>query len=293
MNNYRKKEKPFSLDKSLRSAKSRELKRIESSITSNPTLKNFNFRAYKTTGIKDFLKKENHNKCCYCGSLLVDSQSHSHVEHYRPKRDTPNSLQLDSNGLGYYWLAAEWDNLLLSCEICNTNKGTRFPLKNNQNRYINSRSIHFEEPMILNFRDKAYKPEDHFIFDYGNILPQSAEALETINTCELYRTELVERRNGKRVSLETECNTFLKILKKTQNQIIMETIEYREDDLNWAKHFYEHHLKNFPNIRNEFSAMESQIIREKLLTSTNWHNNYKTILNAEEERIKIFKMKNP
>jgi hypothetical protein len=39
------------------------------------------------------------------------------IEHFRPKGEIEGAMP-DSKP-GYYWLAADWDNLLLSCRNCN------------------------------------------------------------------------------------------------------------------------------------------------------------------------------
>jgi uncharacterized protein (TIGR02646 family) len=72
--------------------------------------KKYNER-YKQDDVKTALKNIYHKKCAFCEQQV----ELRHVEHYRPK-DT------------YYWLAFSWDNLLLACPLCNTNKGTNFDL---------------------------------------------------------------------------------------------------------------------------------------------------------------------
>lgn len=54
--------------------------------------------------------------CAYCSSELM--QAGSDVEHFRPKQ------------AGYWWLAYDFQNYLLSCKPCNqTCKGPRFPMQ--------------------------------------------------------------------------------------------------------------------------------------------------------------------
>lgn len=56
--------------------------------------------------------------CAYCQSEL--GRERGEVEHFRPKKGGPVG--------GYFWLAYEFSNLLLSCRWCNNSKGDRFPL---------------------------------------------------------------------------------------------------------------------------------------------------------------------
>lgn len=62
--------------------------------------------------------------CAYCGRHLPGNDR-GDVEHFRPK----SSVHEDPAHGGYWWLAYNLANYLLSCSVCNTTrKGTRFPL---------------------------------------------------------------------------------------------------------------------------------------------------------------------
>lgn len=74
----------------------------------------FGFKAYKSGDVIDALARLFHKKCAYCESSYAAVQPMD-VEHYRPKggvHDAPGHP-------GYWWLAAEWTNLLPSCIDCN------------------------------------------------------------------------------------------------------------------------------------------------------------------------------
>ena len=87
-------------------------------------------------------------KCAYCETMVVGFQ-HGDIDHYRPKAAVSNELHspvtitapdgTETDHPGYYWLAYDWQNLLLSCITCNQikmsrvsrrliGKGTRFPV---------------------------------------------------------------------------------------------------------------------------------------------------------------------
>ncbi|MCP4806750.1 MAG: hypothetical protein GY884_15515 [Proteobacteria bacterium] len=55
-------------------------------------------------------------KCAYCEKNVEDARD---VEHYRPKNEIDRGPPLGKTKPGYYWLAADWENLLLSCPQCN------------------------------------------------------------------------------------------------------------------------------------------------------------------------------
>lgn len=79
-----------------------------------PDAGTYNFKAYKgvdvVTALRDLFKK----KCAYCESNF-EAVSPMDIEHYRPKAGVKD----DDTHRGYWWLAANWDNLLASCIDCN------------------------------------------------------------------------------------------------------------------------------------------------------------------------------
>ena len=85
----------------------------------------FAFGVYSNTSVKNALAQLFHNKCAYCETLYSASQPMD-VEHWRPKGQIENP---DPDGdpikPGYWWLAADWDNLLPSCIDCNRRRKQR------------------------------------------------------------------------------------------------------------------------------------------------------------------------
>jgi hypothetical protein len=76
--------------------------------------KAYPFARYKEHDVCTALDLLYHEKCAYCESSYraVDSRD---VEHFRPKGGV---AELPAHP-GYWWLAAEWSNLLPSCPPCN------------------------------------------------------------------------------------------------------------------------------------------------------------------------------
>ena len=64
------------------------------------------FKVYADKAVRKVLQGMFHGKCAYCESRITTIYS-GDIEHFRPK------------GGGYYWLAADWDNLLFACPFCN------------------------------------------------------------------------------------------------------------------------------------------------------------------------------
>ena len=90
----------------------------------------FNNRIYGHKNVKAKLLEAQFNKCCYCESK-IGSTSPGDVEHYRPKAYSQQGKEQLKIFPGYYWLVYDWDNLFVSCEICNrSHKKNYFPLSN-------------------------------------------------------------------------------------------------------------------------------------------------------------------
>src|SRR5262245_22181970 len=67
-----------------------------------------------------------HGKCAYC-ETRIETFSGAGVNRFRPKGGSINrNGKFDPDH--YWWLAYEWFNLYLSCQLCNRNKASRFPI---------------------------------------------------------------------------------------------------------------------------------------------------------------------
>lgn len=128
-------------------------------------VRKFNFKAgvYADESVKAALKIMQHDKCCFCEAKLSHI-SYGDVEHYRPKggyKQTPaDALQQP----GYYWLPYTWENLLLSCTLCNQQyKKNLFPVQNPANRASShTHDITQEEPLLIN--PTLVNPQDYIGF---------------------------------------------------------------------------------------------------------------------------------
>jgi uncharacterized protein (TIGR02646 family) len=111
--------------------------------------KDFDSGIYGNKEVKDSLIAIQDYKCCFCESK-IGHIGYGDVEHFRPKAGW---IQGDEqlNKPGYYWLAYEWDNLLLSCQLCNQRyKKNFFPLVNNSQRSLSHHdNIDEEQPVFI------------------------------------------------------------------------------------------------------------------------------------------------
>ncbi|AMY68274.1 hypothetical protein [Frigidibacter mobilis] len=82
--------------------------------------KDMAFTAYSEDSVKAGLHSLFHGKCAYCESFY-DATAPVDVEHFRPKGRVAEA----EGHPGYWWLAADWDNLLPSCIDCNRRRRQR------------------------------------------------------------------------------------------------------------------------------------------------------------------------
>lgn len=156
--------------------------------------------------LKPFLLKQFHEKCGYCEGKYIAGSSLD-VEHFRPKgkvtdyRDENKTVMIedkDGNEIdhpGYYWLAYNWRNLLLSCEKCNRGDGKcdQFPISGTRATSPGDR-LEAEKPLLLNpYEDNDI--DEHIAFGVKGIIAGKTErGRQTISICNLNRAELQNAR---------------------------------------------------------------------------------------------------
>jgi len=179
--------------------------------------KEMKFTAYKDPSIMDALGTLFRGKCAYCESPYA-AQQPGDVEHFRPKAEVAVK---EANGTvttkpGYYWLAAQWDNLLPSCADCNRSrrheiragagkrvlgKANWFPVSPETQRAAVAAAVAAEPRLLLDpCRDD---PSAHLVFDAdGTIAPRSVGGAPsgmgaaTIELCALERLKLTQARRN-------------------------------------------------------------------------------------------------
>ena len=130
-------------------------------------------------------------KCAYCESLTTGSSSI--IDSFRPRRgvaEVSGQYLLD-----HYWAQAyEWENLYLSCVVCNRLKANRFPVSGERApSHANRESLSKEHPLLLDpCRDHPLK---HLVFtEDGQVAGGSDRGFATIEILGLNRPELVKAR---------------------------------------------------------------------------------------------------
>ncbi len=137
-------------------------------------------KKYNHETVKSALIEMFNGKCAYCESHIIHID-YGDIEHFRPKSKFPV-------------FCFDWDNLLLSCSICNgvSNKSNKFPLESEGGFLIN--------PVIEN-------PNDFFRFEFDEntklflLFPKDERAKTTINTIGLNREKLANIRTKELISI--------------------------------------------------------------------------------------------
>ena len=112
-----------------------------------------NYLIYKEQLVKDF-----RDLCGSCGKNRNYFFDNFQIDHFRPKSKYPD-------------LKNDYNNLVLSCPICNRNKSDDWPT-NDKNVYHND-SIGYVDPASKEFDEVFYRDEDGNIFsnyDYGKYM---------------------------------------------------------------------------------------------------------------------------
>jgi hypothetical protein len=157
-------------------------------------------------------------RCGYCEISVIAGQ-HGDVEHYAPKNalmefgpnpeaeegiETPNLAKLEGRSpskrwpAGYWWLAYDWSNYLLACEVCNSVwKGNLFPVRQPPARQAPPAENGGAEVPLLLTPFGSRDPARHLVFNAdGSVEPRNGSPFgrETIRTCGLRRQALVKER---------------------------------------------------------------------------------------------------
>jgi hypothetical protein len=123
----------------------------------------FDSKIYGHKTVKEALIKAQYDKCFLCESKITHI-AFGDVEHFRPKAAYRQSLSEPLRKPGYYWLAYEWSNLFLACQLCNQLfKKNLFPLTNPSARATSHKHrTASEKPLFID--PSIDNPEEYISF---------------------------------------------------------------------------------------------------------------------------------
>lgn len=175
----------------------------------------FDSKIYGHETVKSTLKQMQHDKCCFCESK-ISHISYGDVEHYRPKGGFKQTEQDTLQEPGYYWLAYDWGNLLLSCSLFNQQfKKNLFPLLEPQQRALSHHDdITLELPLLIN--PSVTDPSQYIGFrqEIPYALEDNIYGKTTITVVGLDR----EAQNERRRSHLALINNLIKVVKLADKQ---------------------------------------------------------------------------
>lgn len=159
-----------------------------------PGNQEFQRNIYGHNSVKQALLDAQHSKCCYC-EAKIGATSYGEVEHYRPKGAVKQSSESTKEYPGYYWLAYDWDNLLVSCSVCNRKKSVLFSLVDETTRARNHHDdIEKEQPLFIN--PARVDPRRHIRFHREAPIGKTEQGQVTIECLKLRRNALQECRRS-------------------------------------------------------------------------------------------------
>lgn len=165
------------------------------------------------TNIIAHLRVEQNNRCCYCGKELGFDIKDVDIEHIVPKSIYPK-------------FCFEPKNLALSCPACNTKKSHKNTVIKEIQRY----------PRTGNNISIIHAHFDNYV-DHIDIVgeciyvPKSSKGCETINICELYRLNEVEKM---RIAFYAKNNPILGLvlnLLSCENDTVKSSLKKQISDL--------------------------------------------------------------
>lgn len=163
----------------------------------------FDSSIYAHLEVKEQLLAMQQGKCAFCESKITHI-AYGDVEHFRPKGAVKQEPDGPLTQPGYYWLAYEWSNLLLSCQLCNQrHKGNLFPLADPTTRARNHRAdLGKELPMFINPVDEDPECLLGFRAEVMYGLDPSGRGDATRDALDLNRPALLERRRDLYLQLQ-------------------------------------------------------------------------------------------
>ena len=194
----------------------------------------FDSKIYGDPTVKELLKSDQHQKCCFCESMFTKT-SYGDVEHFRPKTAYKKVGTKGYVYPGYYWLAYDWANLLFSCEICNrTYKKNEFPLGDELTRKLYHNHINTladEDRLLIN--PISENPADFMTFKQEVPVPvdgstKGAKTIEILKLDRMNESRLKHIKALKALELLTridinddeQLNQAVSILKTTRVELI-------------------------------------------------------------------------
>jgi uncharacterized protein (TIGR02646 family) len=242
------------------------------------------FSAYSRTEVKEALILLFKGKCAYCESKFLHVYS-GDVEHFRPKGAIEEA---SPNNPGYYWLAADWSNLLLSCRNCNQKlkhqvfgkvqkqtmgKMNQFPLssgfKHIQSHLTFSTNFILEEQNRLLINPCIENPEIYFKYETAGVIKPKCStgkefqmAEKSIAVYVLQRMPLVQAREKVYIEIHAQMQRVREAVINLNESMNDQTLINKRVIFDKVLKREIIRLKKFTNDDEEYAGMARHIINE-------------------------------
>ncbi len=262
--------------------------------TENQKITGFGYwKRYSSREVRAALIELFSRKCAYCETAFMAS-SPIEVEHYRPKSVV---LVQDDEGnfserYGYYWLSADWENLLLSCIDCNRQryhetsedeeelggKKNLFPVIDEEKRAKRPGEEKNEEKYRLLLDPcRDHHPEEHLEFTEEGIVKPAIQSdgqvskmgEETLRVYGLWRPYLKEQREIHcRIILDqiSRIDSLQKLLndlvKKLQEEPDDNSIKQMKKSVEQLLELEMGKLREFQSSEKPYAGMVRQIVKK-------------------------------
>ncbi|WP_429072694.1 hypothetical protein [Aeromonas veronii] len=243
-----------------------------------PQTKAYPFKNYKEPDVVMALNTLFHNKCAYCESKITNTGPID-VEHFRPK----GKIEGEPNHPGYWWLATEWTNLLVSCIDCNRGRHQKLlssvdGQQLTQSEQLSGKHDHFpvaaqratcatddhslEDPLLID--PTRVDPGDHLewkiVADHALVIPASQYGQTSIDLFGLNRSKLVEARQELLLKLNHEFLCLETMISKIAQEPTDEAVTSWLEILRLFIAKFQMHTAP----QNEYSAFAKYIVDTKL-----------------------------
>jgi uncharacterized protein (TIGR02646 family) len=194
----------------------------------------FSAEIYGAADVKEALGRTQHDKCAFCESKIAHV-SYGDVEHFRPKAGWKQAEADALSRPGYWWLAYDWANLVLSCTLCNQrHKANLFPVQGAR-ATAPSDDLRAELPALIHPVEDD--PAREIVFDGADVdmRASSERGRATAEALGLNRPKLYDERRRLHDAIKKEHNLIaLAILWGAQGEAIEEAwaalLRYIEPD---------------------------------------------------------------
>ena len=220
----------------------------------------FDAKVYGANSVKNALRKEQYDKCCFCESKVTQI-SYGDVEHFRPKAGYRQRRKDPLGRPGYYWLAYEWSNLLFCCQLCNQRfKQNLFPLVDPSRRALTHRDdLSLEGPLLLHPRHEDPAEFLGFHEEYLIAIDGNVRGETTLSVLGLNREELAEVRRDELKKLKKLIKARIQIGREIEDHPSSEGVALLAE--------LDDHFRELVQDSAQFAAMTKAALRAAGLLS--------------------------